>query len=144
MIQLTQTPLLTITHRCYSSDSIIITQGCITMSDLNILLEPYELKHFTLKNRIISTAHAPAYAEEGMPKDRYQLYHEEKSQRRDFNDNVWRSSTVSPDCPPTFGQVDVSQDKVIPYFEKFSARIHQHGCKVMCQIAHHWQTHPLG
>ena len=38
------------------------------MSDLNILLEPYELKHFTLKNRIISTAHAPAYAEEGMPK----------------------------------------------------------------------------
>ena len=97
------------------------------MSDLNILLEPYELKHFTLKNRIISTAHAPAYAEEGMPKDRYQLYHEEKAKGGTSMTMFGGSSTVSPDCPPTFGQVDVSQDKVIPYFEKFSARIHQHG-----------------
>ena len=39
------------------------------------LLQPYQLKHLTLKNRIMSTAHEPAYSEDGMPKDRYRLYH---------------------------------------------------------------------
>ena len=43
------------------------------------LLQPYQLKHLTLKNRIMSTAHEPAYAEDGMPKDRYRLYHVEKA-----------------------------------------------------------------
>ena len=36
------------------------------------LFEPYQLKHLTLKNRIISAPHGPAYADEGMPKERYQ------------------------------------------------------------------------
>ena len=32
------------------------------------LLQPYRLKHLTLKNRIMTTAHEPAYTEDGMPK----------------------------------------------------------------------------
>ena len=43
------------------------------------LLTSFSLKQLTLKNRIISTAHAPAYAENGMPGRCYQLYHEEKA-----------------------------------------------------------------
>ncbi|HEY0120165.1 MAG TPA: hypothetical protein VGC14_00130, partial [Rhizobium sp.] len=43
------------------------------------LLQPYRLKHLTLKNRIMSTAHEPAYSEGGMPTDRYRLYHLEKA-----------------------------------------------------------------
>ena len=35
------------------------------------LLQPYQLKHLTLKNRIMTTSHEPAYPEDGMPKDRY-------------------------------------------------------------------------
>ena len=49
------------------------------MSKTDPLLEPFQLKHLTIKNRIVSTPHAPAYAEDGMPKARYQLYHEEKA-----------------------------------------------------------------
>ena len=37
------------------------------------LLEPFELKGLTLRNRVVSTSHEPAYAEDGMPKDRYRL-----------------------------------------------------------------------
>ena len=33
------------------------------------VLEPFELKHLRLKNRIMSTAHAPSYVEDGKPKD---------------------------------------------------------------------------
>ena len=43
------------------------------------LLQPFTLKHLTLRNRVMSTAHEPAYSEDGMPKDRYQLYHVEKA-----------------------------------------------------------------
>ena len=43
------------------------------------LLQPYQLRHLTLKNRIFSTAHEPSYTEEGMPTERYRLYHREKA-----------------------------------------------------------------
>ena len=52
------------------------------MKSSDPLLQPFTLKHLTLKNRIISTSHEPAYSEEGLPKTRYRLYHEEKSQGR--------------------------------------------------------------
>ena len=38
------------------------------------LLQPYQLKHLTLRNRIIVTSHEPTYPEEGMPKERYRAW----------------------------------------------------------------------
>ena len=35
------------------------------------LLQPYQLKHLTLRNRIMSTAHEPSYSENGLPGERY-------------------------------------------------------------------------
>ncbi len=49
------------------------------MNSSDPLLQPFTLKHLTLKNRIISTSHEPAYSEDGLPKARYRLYHEEKA-----------------------------------------------------------------
>jgi len=43
------------------------------------LLQPYQLKHLTLKIRIMTTSHEPAYPEDGMPKPRYRAYHEERA-----------------------------------------------------------------
>ena len=43
------------------------------------LLQPYQLKHLTLRNRVILTAHEPAYPEDGMPKGRYRAYHVERA-----------------------------------------------------------------
>ena len=43
------------------------------------LLEPYRLKHLTLRNRMMTTSHEPAYAEDGMPKERYRAYHVERA-----------------------------------------------------------------
>ena len=48
------------------------------MSD-DPLLQPFQLKHLTLKNRVMSSSHEPAYSEDGMPKDRYAAYHAEKA-----------------------------------------------------------------
>ena len=49
--------------------------GIKNMTNKDPLLQPFQLKHLTLRNRIMSTAHEPAYSEDGMPKDRYRLYH---------------------------------------------------------------------
>lgn len=43
------------------------------------LLQPYQLKHLTLRNRIIVTSHEPAYPEDGMPKGRYRAYTVERA-----------------------------------------------------------------
>ena len=49
------------------------------MTTADPLLQPYRLKHLTLRNRVMSTSHEPAYSEDGMPKARYRLYHAEKA-----------------------------------------------------------------
>jgi 2,4-dienoyl-CoA reductase-like NADH-dependent reductase (Old Yellow Enzyme family) len=49
------------------------------MTSKDPLLQPFQLKHLTLRNRIMSSAHEPSYSEDGMPKDRYRLYHVEKA-----------------------------------------------------------------
>ena len=43
------------------------------MATKDPLLEPFRLKHLTLRNRFMSTAHEPSYTEDGMPKARYRL-----------------------------------------------------------------------
>ena len=56
----------------------IVSEQKTMLSD-DPLLQPYRLKHLTLKNRVMSTAHEPAYSEDGLPKERYRLYHAEKA-----------------------------------------------------------------
>ena len=75
------------------------------------LLQPYLLKHLVFRNRLMSTAHEPAYTEDGMPKERYRLYHAEKAKGGIALTMFGGSSVVSPDCPATFGQLDVSDDR---------------------------------
>ncbi|WP_438749671.1 FAD-dependent oxidoreductase [Pararhizobium sp. O133] len=106
------------------------------MTDTQALLKPFKLKHLTLRNRIMSTSHAPGYAEDGMPKDKYQLYHAEKAKGGIALTSFGGSSSVSKDSPLPFNQIDVSDDRVIPYFEQFADRVHAHGAAIMCQITH--------
>jgi 2,4-dienoyl-CoA reductase-like NADH-dependent reductase (Old Yellow Enzyme family) len=40
------------------------------------LLQPLRIKHLVLKNRIMSTSHASGLEVDGLPTERYQLYHE--------------------------------------------------------------------
>src|SRR3546814_6498388 len=63
------------------------------------LLQPYCLKHLTLRNRILSTAHEPAYSEGGLPKERYRLYHEEKAKGGIALNMTAGSAVVSRDSP---------------------------------------------
>jgi 2,4-dienoyl-CoA reductase-like NADH-dependent reductase (Old Yellow Enzyme family)/thioredoxin reductase len=103
---------------------------------LDVLLTPLEVKGIELKNRIVSTSHAPGFAEGGMPGERYQAYHEEKAKGGIALTMFGGSSIVSAEVSPIYNQIDVSTDAVIPHFRRFARRIHRHGAKLMCQISH--------
>ena len=66
------------------------------------LFQPFRLKHLMLRNRIVSTSHEPAYGEQGMPKDRYRLYHLEKA-RGGVSLTMIGTSMVARDSPSSFG-----------------------------------------
>jgi 2,4-dienoyl-CoA reductase-like NADH-dependent reductase (Old Yellow Enzyme family) len=106
------------------------------MPEADPLLQPLPLKHLVLKNRVMSTAHAPAYVEDGLPKLRYQLYHEEKAKGGLALTMFGGSSSVAADSPSSFGQIDISHDRIVPVLLEFSARVHRHGCALMMQITH--------
>lgn len=103
---------------------------------LATLLEPFSVRGVELRNRIVSTAHAPGYAEDGLPGERYQRYHEEKARGGVALTMFGGSSIVSPEISPIYRQIDVSTDAVIPSLQAFAHRIHRHGTLLMCQISH--------
>ena len=106
------------------------------MTPSDPLLQPFRLKHLTLKNRVMSTAHAPSYVEDGLPQLRYQLYHEEKAKGGLALTMFGGSSSVAADSPSSFGQIDISGDRIIPVLQTFAERIHRHGCALMIQLTH--------
>ena len=106
------------------------------MGAYRALFQPFRLNRLSLKNRILSTAHEPAYAREGRPGLDYQLYHEEKAKGGVAMTIFGGSANVSVDSQPTFGQLYVGDDAVIPDFRAFADRIHRHNCALMCQITH--------
>ncbi len=108
------------------------------------LLQPYQLKHLILKNRIIIPAHEPAYAEDGLPKDRYRAYHVERAKGGAAMTMTAGSAVVSKDSPPTFGNILAYKDEVVPWLRKLTDECHEHDCAVMIQLTHlgrrsHWE-----
>jgi 2,4-dienoyl-CoA reductase-like NADH-dependent reductase (Old Yellow Enzyme family)/thioredoxin reductase len=106
------------------------------MRTFDPLLDPFRLRHLTLRNRVVSTSHEPAYAEDGMPKDRYRLYHLEKARGGVGLTMIGGSAVVSPDSPPAFGNLLLYRDEVVPWLRRLADDVHEAGAAVMCQVTH--------
>ncbi len=89
-----------------------------------------------LKNRIMSTAHEPAYSEDGMPKARYRLYHEEKAKGGIALTMTAGSAIVSPDSPAAFGNLHAYDDEIVGWMRDLTDACHAHGAAVMIQLTH--------
>jgi len=105
-------------------------------SSTDPVMQPFQLKGLRLKNRIMSTAHAPSYVEDGKPKLRYRLYHEEKAKGGMALTMFGGSTTTAPDSPSAFGQINASTDAIVPWFKELADAVHRHDCALMCQITH--------
>ena len=102
------------------------------------LLSPFVLKNLTLRNRIVSTAHAEVYAEPGgLPGDRYIRYYEEKAKGGLGLAICGGSSPVSIDSPQGWWKsVNLSNDKIIEPLARLAEAMHRHGAKIMIQATH--------
>ena len=100
------------------------------------LLQPYQLKHLTLKNRLMITSHEPAYPEDGMPKARYRAYHAERARAGVALTMTAGSASVSRDSPPVFNNILAWKDEVVGWMRELSDECHEHGCAVMIQLTH--------
>jgi 2,4-dienoyl-CoA reductase-like NADH-dependent reductase (Old Yellow Enzyme family) len=100
------------------------------------LLQPFQLKHLKLRNRILSTAHAPSFQEGGHPRERYRLYHEEKARGGIGLTIIGGSTNIAPDSPSVFGQLYAGDDSIIPWFKELTDGVRAYGAGILCQITH--------
>lgn len=100
------------------------------------LLQPYQLKHLTLRNRIMITSHEPAYPEDGMPKDRYRAYHVERAKAGVALTMTAGSASVAKDSPPVFNNILAYKDEVVGWMKRLVDECHDHGAAVMIQLTH--------
>ena len=100
------------------------------------LFQPYQLKHLTLKNRLMITSHEPAYPEDGMPKERYRAYHAERARAGIALTMTAGSASVARDSPPVFNNILAWRDEVVGWMKQMTDECHDHGCAVMIQLTH--------
>lgn len=100
------------------------------------LLQPYHLKHLTLRNRMMSTAHEPSYTEDGLPKTRYRLYHSEKAKGGLAMTMIGGSSVIDIDSPQAFGNIQLHKDECVKWLAELADDVHGHGAAVMIQMTH--------
>ncbi|KVK62578.1 N-methylproline demethylase [Agrobacterium sp. TS43] len=100
------------------------------------LLQPYQLKHLTLRNRIIVPSHEPAYPEDGMPKGRYRAYTVERAKGGVALTMTAGSAAVSRDSPPVFNNLLAYKDEIVPWIREMTDAVHEHGAAIMIQLTH--------
>lgn len=100
------------------------------------LLEPFRLRHVEFRNRVMSTAHEPAYSVEGLPTERYIAYHAEKARGGLALTMTAGTAVVSPDSPPAFGNLLAYRDEIVPWIRRLTDAVHEHDCRAMIQISH--------
>ena len=100
------------------------------------LLQPYKLKHLTLRNRIIVTSHEPAYPEDGMPKERYRAYTVERAKGGVALTMTAGSAAVSKDSPPVFNNLLAYKDEIVPWIRQMTDAVHEEGAAIMIQLTH--------
>jgi 2,4-dienoyl-CoA reductase-like NADH-dependent reductase (Old Yellow Enzyme family) len=106
------------------------------MPSADPLLQPFTLKHLVLRNRLMSSAHEPAYTDQGMPKERYRLYHAEKAKGGIGLTMIGGSAVVAPDSPQAFGNIQLHKDEVVQWLRELADDVHGHGAAVMIQMTH--------
>lgn len=91
----------------------------------------------SVRNRIVSTAHATVFAQDGRPGPVLNAYQAEKAKGGCGLVICYGSASVHPSSPgKDWGGVEIHDDSIIPYFQKAAEAVHQYGAKIISQISH--------
>ena len=106
------------------------------MSRYPTLFSPLAIKHLQIRNRLLSTSHAPGYAVGGHITERYLRYQEEKARGGVGLTQFGGATAVSIENSFHYGQINGAHEEVIPEYRAMAARIHEHGAACMIQLTH--------
>ena len=105
--------------------------------ELRALFTPIQVGALTLENRIYSSGHAEAMADDGRPTERLRRYHEAKARGGCALTIFGGSSSVHPSSPAAaWKQIANHDDSVIPGYRAIAEAVHAHGCRVFTQLTH--------
>jgi 2,4-dienoyl-CoA reductase-like NADH-dependent reductase (Old Yellow Enzyme family)/thioredoxin reductase len=99
------------------------------------LFQPLQLRHKTLRNRIVFGAHTANMSEAGLPGERHRGYYEERA-RGGAAMIVVEPVPVHRTAVLTRGNFRHSTDEIIPHFRKITDVVHEHGAVICHQLYH--------
>ncbi len=99
------------------------------------LLQPLELRHRKLDNRIVFGAHTANMSDMGLPGERHRAYYEERA--------IGGAAMIVVEPMPvhatavlTRGNFRHCDDEVVPHFRKITDAVHSHGTSILQQLYH--------
>jgi len=105
------------------------------MTQFTNLFQPIQLRHKTLRNRIVFGAHTANMSEQGLPGERHLAYYEERA--------IGGAAMIVVEPMPihrtavlTRGNFRHGDDAVIPHFRRITDVVHQHGSVILQQLYH--------
>ena len=99
------------------------------------LFQPLQLRHKTLRNRIVFGSHTANMADMGLPGERHRGYYEERA-RGGAAMIVVEPVPVHRTAVLTRGNFRHSTDEIIPHFRKVTDAVHAHGTVICHQLYH--------
>jgi 2,4-dienoyl-CoA reductase-like NADH-dependent reductase (Old Yellow Enzyme family) len=99
------------------------------------IFQPLQLRHKTLRNRIVFGAHTANMAKGGMPGERHRGYYEERA-RGGAAMIVVEPVPVHAAAVLTRGNFKHGTDEIIPHFRKVTDAVHDHGAVICHQLYH--------
>jgi 2,4-dienoyl-CoA reductase-like NADH-dependent reductase (Old Yellow Enzyme family)/thioredoxin reductase len=99
------------------------------------LFKPLQIRHKTLRNRIVFGSHTANMSDMGLPGERHRGYYEERA-RGGAGMIVVEPVPVHRTAVLTRGNFRHSSDEVIPHFHKITDAVHAHGAVICHQLYH--------
>ena len=99
------------------------------------LFQPLQLRHKTLRNRIVFGSHTANMSVDGLPGERHRGYYEERA-RGGVGMIVVEPVPVHRTAVLTRGNFRHSTDEIIPHFRKITDAVHGHGAVICHQLYH--------
>jgi mycofactocin system FadH/OYE family oxidoreductase 2 len=107
------------------------------MHEFRHLFTPLRVGGLTMRNRIFSTAHAEAMAEDGKPGPRLCAYHEAKARGGAALTIIGGSTSVHPSSPASaWNMLANHDDAIVPAYRTIADAVHRHECLIMSQLTH--------
>lgn len=105
------------------------------MTAFRHILAPVQLRHLTLRNRIVFGAHTANMARDGLPGEQHLAYYRERA-RGGAAMIVVEPMPVHAAAVLTRGNFRHSSDEVIPHFRRLTEAVHAEGAAILQQLYH--------